>query len=278
MADPYAPYGSGETVTPYTGPGSANAPNAGVTDPAALLREIERSNRAAGSAPNITVNGTPESNSYLRLQNLLASYGLGGAGMMQWLWEQITRGTPDDLVFTEIRKRPEYIMRFPGMKEMQDAGLPAITEGEYLRIETQYKAVLRQAGADPSKYSSPMALKGFFKNNISPDELQERAKVWQTIKQAPETTARMRQMFKAHAKLDNIKDEDLFGMLLGSDLRLGRDYQQRTGVPLNLATVQDAMRKALAQEVASFRGGGGETKRDQEGKAESYFSAQQETF
>lgn len=216
-----------------------------------------------------------ESDAFAVLEGLLRRWGLGG--LTDFVWDRLIEGQPESRIMLELRDQPEYKRRFPGLEARREAGLPALSEAEYLQQETAYKAVLRQAGADPEEYDDPQDLADYFAGNISPQELSERADLWQVITQAPDMTAKARASFQEHAGLRNVTDEQLFDTLLGADDTLLRQYEERTGRPLNTRSIRQSLEQALREEAARFEGGGGQVRETREGRV-GLVGAEQETF
>ena len=79
------------------------------------------------------------------LRNLLSQYGLDSlAGEV----DNIIRDNMDENVIAErLRGTESYKQRFKGLTQLRSKGVTDIAnEGEYLRLETQYRQVFREAG------------------------------------------------------------------------------------------------------------------------------------
>jgi hypothetical protein len=69
-----------------------------------------------------------------------------GDDIYQVLVDGITTNQPFDVIVQNVRDTPAYKTRFAGMATRLQAGLPAITEAEYLTIEVGYQNQLREFG------------------------------------------------------------------------------------------------------------------------------------
>lgn len=79
----------------------------------------------------------------------------------------------------EIRKLPAYERRFGAIKRRIDKGLSAINEATYLKLEDQYRNVMRQYGLPESYYKKPVGgasstLDTLIEFDVSPVELEQR--------------------------------------------------------------------------------------------------------
>ena len=70
----------------------------------------------------------------------------------------------------EVRNRPEYKTRFPGMAELSARG-QAISEQEYIGLESSYRSVMRSYGIPTSFYDQPEDFARYIANGKSPQEL-----------------------------------------------------------------------------------------------------------
>lgn len=108
------------------------------------------------------------------IQSLLDSYGLGSLG--DWAWGLISQGASPAQVELQLRQRPEFAARFPGLKMRERNGLPPISPGEYVSYENAAIQSFRQAGLPSDFYTSSDHLANFIGNDVSISELQDRVK------------------------------------------------------------------------------------------------------
>jgi hypothetical protein len=198
---------------------------------------------------------TEQRSAFGRLQDILRSWGL--EALANDVWNQILAGEPDTAVVRYIREHDVYRKRFTGMQAMRDNGWPAISEAEYLQLESTYRTILADVGVEPARLRDPNTYTQFFARNQSPNELKERADIWFSITHAPEMTAKIRASFKQFAGLDQIDDAKFFNMLTGIDsepLSKYVDSQGGKGIPLSIEGLRVQLRRSLAAEAARFRG------------------------
>jgi hypothetical protein len=79
------------------------------------------------------------------LNTLLTQYNMGSlAGQVEAL---IQESTNQDYLAEKVRQTQEYKARFKGLVNLQARGITDIrNEGEYLKLETNYRQVFREAG------------------------------------------------------------------------------------------------------------------------------------
>jgi len=104
--------------------------------------------------------------------------------------------SPERLVM-EVRKTPQYAARFPGMVARQQQGRNAISEGQYIQLEREYKQLMQSAGLPTGFYDSADDFSKFIGYDISPDELGRRIQQgYQAVAQAdPSVRDTMRRFY-----------------------------------------------------------------------------------
>jgi hypothetical protein len=105
------------------------------------------------------------------INGLLTTYGLGSLG--DWAWQQYLNGVPTSQIMLDLRSRPEYSARFPGMAALQNAGI-AISEQEYIGLESQYRQLMRSYGTPATFYDSPDDFGKLIAGQVSPQEFAQR--------------------------------------------------------------------------------------------------------
>lgn len=193
-------------------PGPAPAPQ----DPAAAAQQA--ANDLA--AQNAKVQ---QQDAFARIQTVLDQYGISGLG--DWLWGEIKANNPESQIMLDLQNQPAFQARFPGMKALQAAGLPAITPAQYLATENAYKRNLAELGFD-TKSLSPADFVPLFTSNLDPTEMKNRLDVFNAI--STTFAPHMRQDFLAHAGI-NLSDQDLYNMFHGLDPTLAMKYATSTG-------------------------------------------------
>lgn len=131
------------------------------------------------------------------IRDFLQQFDLGG--LENLLYEELVtdQDFSETRMMTRIRETPEYARRFPGMAARRAAGLPAISEEQYLADETAYRQILRNAGMPTGFYDSPDDFGQFIANDVSPQELNFRVQQgYQAVAQAdPSVRNSMRQFY-----------------------------------------------------------------------------------
>lgn len=119
------------------------------------------------------------------LNELLSLAGLGT--LADWAISQLEDGIPDATILQRMRETPEYKERFPGLEARRQAGLPAMSEGDYLRYEEMAKNLMRSANMPEGFYDGPEDFAELIGNNVSLENLSQRiAQGYQVVAQAPD--------------------------------------------------------------------------------------------
>lgn len=106
-------------------------------------------------------------------------YGLGG--LSGTITSMIQDGKPASEVAILLRQTPTYKERFPAMDALAKQGR-ALSEGEYINLETGYDKALRAAGVDPkSIISGPKDYYHYIANNVSVEEFGNRVNTATTL-------------------------------------------------------------------------------------------------
>jgi hypothetical protein len=105
---------------------------------------------------------------------LLEQYGLGSLG--DYLKGLITDGVTDAASLQlRLQETKEWKTRFRGNELLKQQGLGVLSPAEYLNLEKSYASVMRQFGLPPGFYDKTDDFVKFIGNNVSPQELSERA-------------------------------------------------------------------------------------------------------
>lgn len=59
-----------------------------------------------------------------------------------------------------------------------------MSEGDYIETENQYRGLLQQFGFTGDRYRSPEGFVGLFQGDVSPNELQNRLQIWDSLEEA----------------------------------------------------------------------------------------------
>jgi hypothetical protein len=108
------------------------------------------------------------------MSTLLEQYGLGSLG--DYLKGLITDGVTDAASLQlRLQETKEWKTRFRGNELLKQQGLGVLSPAEYLNLEKSYASVMRQFGLPPGFYDKTDDFVKFIGNNVSPQELSERA-------------------------------------------------------------------------------------------------------
>ena len=139
------------------------------------------------------------------LRNMLAQYGMGVlAGELDTI---IKDTTSEEVMVERLRGTESYKQRFKGLTQLRAKGVADVaTEGEYLRLETQYRQVFREAGVSnflgqsgtQSEFDAIAKLVGDY--SLSVDEVQSRVSDAQRI--VAQTPQEVRDSFQKFYNVD----------------------------------------------------------------------------
>ena len=178
----------------------------------------------------------------------LDNYGLGSL-----------RGFVNDMVFNrniideniligELRQQDAYKRRFAGNEQRRKAGLNALSEGEYIALETAYAQLMRQSGLPVGFYDSSDDFTGLIGGNVSVGELSERVNQgYEAVRNAdPEVVDEMRRLY-------NIGEGELAAYFLDPDRATPTLIQQARAAQVAGQGVRQAgyqITAAQAEELA----------------------------
>ena len=137
------------------------------------------SGRKPGTKPGtkpptgIDADGLPKDDAFAVVDDLVRSYGLDQS-VADFIKGEMTTGQSRTAIAMKIRDLPAYNLRFPAMKARIDAGLPALTENEYMALETDYRSAMQAAGLPPDFSDSPDDFAALIEGDVSVAELQSR--------------------------------------------------------------------------------------------------------
>jgi hypothetical protein len=139
------------------------------------------------------------------LRNLLTQYGLGSLASAV---DSIVQDTTSEEVIAErLRNTQEYKTRFKGLTQLRAKGVTDIAnEGEYLRLESNYRQVFREVGMSSflgdagtqSEFDSIAKLVGDY--SLSVNEVRDRVTDAQRI--VAETPQEVRDSFQRYYNVD----------------------------------------------------------------------------
>lgn len=107
------------------------------------------------------------------LADLVRTYGLPDS-ITEFLSEQMVEGESELGIAQKIRARPEYAARFPAMAVRRELKLPAISEAEYIRLERDYRSIMRAANLPATFHDAPEDFTNLISGDVSAQEFQQR--------------------------------------------------------------------------------------------------------
>lgn len=96
------------------------------------------------------------------------------AALTTQLNDLMVKGASELEIVQEIRGSTQYATRFPGMAARAAAGMPAISEREYIDLERNYRNLMRTSGIDDRFYKDPARFGELIAGDVSAAELQSR--------------------------------------------------------------------------------------------------------
>jgi hypothetical protein len=114
-----------------------------------------------------------------------------------WTGKRITEDSDIDDIGLALRESQVFKERFPANEALKAAGKPQFSVTQYLREEAAYKAALQGAGMPPNFYDDPSDFQNFIVNDVSPDEVEARARLgYQAVRQAdPQVVAEFQRLY-----------------------------------------------------------------------------------
>lgn len=86
----------------------------------------------------------------------------------------LIKGASELEIVQKIRGSDQYSTRFPGMAARAEAGMPAISEREYIDLERNYRNLMRTSGIEERFYEDPARFGELIAGDVSAAELQSR--------------------------------------------------------------------------------------------------------
>lgn len=124
-----------------------------------------------GTGTDATATGKEDA--FAVVDDLVRSYGLDQS-VADFIKGEMKIGQSRTAIAMKIRDLPAYNLRFPAMKARIDAGLPALTENEYMALETDYRSAMQAADLPANFSDSPDDFAALIEGDVSVAELQSR--------------------------------------------------------------------------------------------------------
>lgn len=119
---------------------------------------------------------TPDQTATEILSAMFKPYGLESFG--PYLLQFYKQGfNTEELLMSKLRETAAYKQRFSANETRRKNGYTVLSEREYLAAESSYRSVLRNSGLPTQFYDSQNDINLFLSNDVSPAEVQARAKV-----------------------------------------------------------------------------------------------------
>jgi hypothetical protein len=96
------------------------------------------------------------------------------AALTTQLNDLMIKGASELEIVQTIRGSTQYATRFPGMAARAEAGMPAISEREYIDLERNYRNLMRTSGIEERFYQDPARFGELIAGDVSAAELQSR--------------------------------------------------------------------------------------------------------
>lgn len=164
----------------------------------------------------------------------LQQWGLGQ--LANKAWDLKKQGYGDDAVILQLQETPEYKQRFAANDARVKKGLAALTPAEYIAAESSYRQVLQQNGIPAGYYDKQSDLETYLANDTSPDELNSRAKIAQSVWLS--TDAATKQVWKDWYGLT---DGHAIAAILDPDKSLPQLQTQATAAQAGAAARRDGL-------------------------------------
>ena len=144
-------------------------------DTEALRKDLnaERQKAIDARLKNEALQLQNQENSEDVLRDLVRTYGLPDT-ITEFLLEQMVEGESELGIAQKIRARPEYAARFPAMAVRRELKLPAISEAEYIRLERDYRSIMRAANLPATFHDAPEDFTNLISGDVSAQEFQQR--------------------------------------------------------------------------------------------------------
>lgn len=151
---------------------------------------------------------------------------------VEQLQSWVAEGFFGDALIGLIRQTEQYQVKFQGI--FRPDGTLRMTEAQFLGVQDSYRSVLRDFGIDVDQYT-PAEFRSFFEQEIDANELQDRLRVYDTIRRG---SADLKDAFYVYAGMRPTVD-DLYRATVDSDFgdAMVQEFNQRVAAsPLDYAT------------------------------------------
>lgn len=130
--------------------------------------------------PNAAAQDASRRDALAILKQTFAAYGLP-ADLAGWAWSELQANKSNNEIMLDLEDPNKgnpgavaFYNRFPAIEQRREAGLPALSPGEYVSYENSAQQMLRAAGLPSGFYDSPQDYTNFLAKNVSLSELSQR--------------------------------------------------------------------------------------------------------
>lgn len=109
----------------------------------------------------------------------------------------VRKGFSSDTISIMLQETSEYKQRFAANDARRAAGLSVLSPREYIETERAYRQVMATSGMPKGFYDQHSDFQKFLENDLSPNELNERVKLWQdeAMTQDQTTVAELKRLY-----------------------------------------------------------------------------------
>ena len=126
-----------------------------------------------GLAPAAPTDAQNSARAALKTQ--LDQWGLGS--LNDWAWQQITSGASNEQIIAGLRETDAYKTRFAANAQRAKAGLPTLSEAQYVSYENQARQMMRAAGMPSGLFDGPEDFTAYIAGDVSVAELSNRVQL-----------------------------------------------------------------------------------------------------
>jgi len=173
------------------------------------------------------------------IQAQLQQWGL--SSLSAKVADLIRQGYGTDAITLQLEATNEYKQRFEANDARLKAGLAVLTPAQYVATENSYRQVLQSYGLPAGFYDSQSDFHNFIANDVSPDEVKNRAAAAQTV-------------WLSHDEGTKAVWRDFYGLTDGAAIASILDPKTAMPVIQNMVTTAQAGAAARANGLQADQG------------------------
>ena len=147
-----------------------------------------------------------ERDAFMAINALFKTYNL--ESLAGKIFDYVKNGYSADTISILLQDTKEYKDRFSGNEARKAAGMPVLSPGEYLSIESSYRQIMSSAGLPPGFYDTPRDFSDFIAKDMSAQELQSR------VDMATQATILAPPMYREALKRVGLGEGDMIAVFL----------------------------------------------------------------